>query len=137
MAYFTLKRIVIAAGVLVVLLFLLAGYDSWRVSGLEKKIAEQQLIVAVKETEAETHRTREAELEKAMAARDLLIEAQNVLIDTNTKQRAELADQVQSEQKQFEVDLAAGADLTVDELRDRICARFAAAKVQAIAYCGQ
>lgn len=131
----TPRRAWLTAGVAILLIACVWGFSSWRVSSLEKKIAAQELIVAAKEAEAAGHRARVVELEKSMAARDVLIAAKDVLIDSNNSKKAALNFQVAAEQLQFENELAAGADLTADQLRDRICARFAKAHISAEAYC--
>jgi len=133
----TPRRAWIAAGILCALFALVWGVSSARVASLEKRITAQQLIVAASEAEAAGHRARELELEKAMAARDVVIAAKDVLIEANSKQKAELNQQVAAEQLQFQSELAAGVDLTADQLHDRICARFAAAGIKSESYCGK
>ncbi len=135
--YITSKRAWLAAGVLILIFTLVYGVSSFRVASLEKKIHAQELIVAAKETEAQMHRDREAELEKQMAARDQVIAAKDTLINANTNKRAELNGMVQTEQERFDAELAAGVDLDSNQLRERICARLAAAKVSAPAYCNR
>lgn len=133
----TPRRAWIAAAIIAGCFALTWGVSSARVNSLEKKIAAQQLIVARSEAEAAGHRANEAALEKKMAAKDVLIDAQTVLINANTAKRAELGSAVTAEQLQFQSELAAGADLTGDELRDRICSRFAAAGIKSESYCGR
>ncbi len=135
--YITSKRAWLAAGVLILIFTLVYGVSSFRVASLEKKIHAQELIVAAKEAEAQMHRDREAELEKQMAAREQVIAAKDVLINANTNKKADLNNQVQAEQERFEAELAAGAELTSDELRERICARFKASGIKAETYCGK
>ncbi len=129
------KRAWMAAGLLIVIFSVVWGVSSYRVARLEKKIQAQEQIVAAKEAEAVLHRQRAAELEKAMATRDQVIAAKDVLINANATKKAELNNQVAEEQKRFEDELASGADLDADQLRERICARFAAARIKAEAYC--
>lgn len=135
MKYLTWRNIILLIGALLLVGLLVGGVSSCRVSGLERKIAEQAEKAAAAEAEAAVHRKRADDLEKEMAARDQLIAAKDVLIDANSKKADQVNQQIQDEDQRYRDELAAGADADLTVLRARICARFAAAKISAPEFC--
>lgn len=135
MSWFTPKRIIIGVIAIGGTLVLIGLVTSWLTSGLKAERQEAHDRAVRFEEEAKQHRERADALEKQMAARDELIKAKDELIEANSRKAESINEAINQEETRFQSELAAGADLTSEQLRERICARFKAAGIKAEAYC--